>query len=51
MILKGCEKETVTVHTERNIKRKRGKEGDGKVNIISEPEDKTYRTSFSSGDV
>ena len=46
MIL-GCnEKETITVHTERKIKRKRGKDGDGRVNIISEPEDKTYRVSF-----
>ena len=34
------EEETVTVHTEKKIKRKRGKEGDGRVNIISEPEDK-----------
>ena len=46
MILGRNEKETITVHTERKIKRKRGKDGDGRVNIISEPEDKTYRVSF-----
>ena len=40
------EKETITVHTKSKIKRKRGKDGDGRVNIISEPEDKTYRVSF-----
>ena len=46
MILGRDEKETITVHTERKIKRKRGKYGDGRVNIISEPEDKTLRVSF-----
>ena len=46
MILKGNEENTVTVHTARKIKRKRGKDGDGRVNIISEQEDKTYRISF-----
>ena len=46
MISRGDKKETLTVHTQRKIKRKRGKGGDGRVNIISEPEDKTYRISF-----
>ena len=41
MILGRDEKETITVHTERKIKRKRGNDSDGRVNIISEPEDKT----------
>ena len=40
------EKETITIRTQGKIKRKRGKDGDGRVNIISEPEDKTYRVSF-----
>ena len=35
--------ETVTVHTERKIKRKRA---DGKIHIVTEPEDKTYNVSF-----
>ena len=45
MILRGggCETDTVTVHTERKIKRKRG---NGRVQIVREPEDKTYRVSF-----
>jgi hypothetical protein len=38
------QEESVTVHTEHNIKRKR-KSG-GKVSIITEPEDKMYRISF-----
>jgi hypothetical protein len=42
MILKGDEQEPVTVHTEKNIKRKRRKGGNGRINIINEPEDKTY---------
>ena len=46
MILGRDEKKTIIVHTERKIKRKRGKDGDGRVNIISETEDKTYRVSF-----
>jgi len=46
MILGRDEKETITVHTQRKSKRKRGKDGDGRVNIISEPEDKTLRVSF-----
>ena len=39
----GDETDTVTVHTERKIKRKRG---NGRVQIVTEPEDKTYRVSF-----
>jgi hypothetical protein len=47
MILKGDgEQETVTVHTQKKNKRKRGKGGDGRINIITEPEDKMYRVSF-----
>jgi len=42
MILKG-ETDTGTVHTERKIKRKRG---NARVQIVTEPEDKTYRVSF-----
>ena len=43
----GCDaKEIITVYTERKIKRKRGKDGDGRVNIRSEPEDKTFKVSF-----
>jgi len=44
MILRGVETDTVTVHTERKIKRKR--ENGGRVQIVMEPEDKTYRVSF-----
>ena len=45
MILRGVCGEThnVKVHTERKIKRKRG---NGRVQIVTEPEDKTYRVSF-----
>jgi len=46
IILKGNEQDTITVHTERKIKIKRGKDGDGRVIIISEPKYKTYRVSF-----
>ena len=46
MILRRDEKETITVHTKRKIKRNRGNDGIGRVNIISEPEDKIYRVSF-----
>jgi hypothetical protein len=28
------------------FKRKRGRDGDGNINIISEPEDKIYRVKF-----
>ena len=41
MILGCVEKETIPVHTQRKIERKRGMDGDGRVNIIKEPEDKT----------
>ena len=46
MILKGVggETDTVTVHTERKIKRKRG--NGGRVQIVTDPEDNTYRASF-----
>jgi hypothetical protein len=46
MILKGTEQDTVTIHTERKIKRKRGRDGEGRVQIVTESEDKTYRVSF-----
>jgi hypothetical protein len=46
MILKGNEQDTIRVHTERKMKRKRGKDDDGRVIIITEPGDKTYRVSF-----
>ena len=46
MILRGTETDIVTVHTSRKIKRKRGKDGDGRIQIVTEPEDKTYRVSF-----
>jgi hypothetical protein len=42
MILNRDIKETITVHTARKIKRQRGRNGDGNINIISEPEDKIY---------
>jgi len=46
MILRGVgdETDTVTVHTERMIKRKR--RNGSRVQIVTEPEDKTYRVSF-----
>ena len=43
MILRGGVTETVTVHTARKIKRKRG---NGRVQIVTEPEEKTYRVLF-----
>ena len=43
LILRGDDTETVTVHTEHKIKRKRA---DGRINIVTEPEDKIYRVSF-----
>jgi hypothetical protein len=43
MILSSDADETVTVRTKNKIKRKRR---NGKVNIISQPEEKTYRLSF-----
>ena len=39
LVLRGDDTETVTVHTERKIKRKRA---DGKIHIIIEPEEKIY---------
>ena len=46
MILRGTGADTVTVNTARKIKRKRGKDGDGRIKIVTDPEDKTYRGSF-----
>jgi len=46
MILRGTKTDTVTVHTARKIKRKREKDGDGKILIVTEPENKTYEVSF-----
>jgi hypothetical protein len=46
MILKWTEQDTVTIHTERKIKRKRGKDGEGRKQIVTESEDKIYRVSF-----
>ena len=43
MILNRDDKETVTVRTEKKIKRKRG---DGGVHVVTEPEEKIYRVSF-----
>ena len=43
LVLRGDDTQTVTVHTERKIKRKRP---DGKISIVTEPEDKIYRVSF-----
>ena len=43
MILSKKNDETVIVHTEHKIKRKKI---DERVHLISEPEDKTYRVSF-----
>jgi hypothetical protein len=46
MILKGTGQDTVTIHTERKIKRKRVKDGEGNVQTVTESVDKTYRVSF-----
>jgi hypothetical protein len=46
MILIGNEQATVTIHTARKIKRKTGKNGEGRVQIVTESEDKVYRVSF-----
>jgi len=43
MILNKDDKETVTVCTKKEIKRKRDEEG---VHVVTEPEDKIYRISF-----
>ena len=48
MILSKKDDETVIVRTENDIKRKKI---NGGVNLISEPEDKTYRVSFLNEDV
>ena len=39
LVLRGDDIETVSVHTERNIKRKRAA---GRINIVTQPEDKIY---------
>ena len=46
LILKGTKIDTVNVHTACKIKRKRCRDGDGRIRIVTEPEDKTYRVSF-----
>jgi hypothetical protein len=46
LILNRAEAATVNVHTSKEIKRRRGKGGEGTINIISEPEDKLHRVSF-----
>jgi hypothetical protein len=38
--------DTVTVHTEKKIKRKRDGNG-GPIQIVTEPEDKLYRVCFT----
>ena len=43
MILNRDDKATVTVRTEKKIKRKRDDRG---VHVIAEPEEKIYRVSF-----
>ena len=43
LVLREDNSETVTVHTELKIKRKRA---DGKVHIVTETEEKVYRVSF-----
>ena len=46
IIMRGTETDTVTVHTAHSIKRKRCRYDDGRIRIVTEPEDKTYRLSF-----
>ena len=46
LILRGTETDTVTVHTAHKIKRKRCRDDDGRIRIVTEPEDKTYKVSF-----
>ena len=46
MILRGTEMDIVTVHTARKIKRKRCRDDDGRIRIVTEPENKTYSVSF-----
>ncbi len=43
LVLRGDDPEKVTLHTERKIKYKRA---DGKISIVTEPEDNVYRVSF-----
>ena len=43
LVLGGDDTDTVKVHTQRKIKRKRA---DGKIHFVTEPEEKTYRVSF-----
>ncbi len=43
LILRGDDTKKVTIHTEHKIERKRE---DGRINIVTEPEDKIYRVSF-----
>jgi len=45
LMVRGTETDTVTVHTSQKIKRKRCRY-DGRIRIVTEPEDKTYRVSF-----
>jgi hypothetical protein len=46
MILNRNEQASVTVHTAKKLKRKRGLNGEGRVLIVTESEDKVYRVSF-----
>jgi hypothetical protein len=46
MILNGNEQANFTVLNARKIKRKRGKSGEGRMQIVTESEDRVYRVSF-----
>ena len=46
MILGAVKERTVTVHSEQKIKRKRKREGEGIVSIVTEPGNKMSRISF-----
>jgi len=46
LILRGTKTDTVIVHTACKINRKWCRDGDGRIRIVTEPEDKTYRVSF-----
>jgi hypothetical protein len=51
-ILNGGSDDTVTVHADKKIKRKkRGRTGEGCVSVVIEPEDRIYRVSFLRTDV
>jgi len=39
LILRGTETDTVTVHTAHKIKRKRCRDDDGRIRIVTEPEE------------